>query len=54
MNNKQFNYQLIVDYNRTFGTKLCPESKYSIATLTAMKKKLNQLDKWRQSWNSNS
>lgn len=40
MNNEQFNYQLITDYNRTFGTKLCPEKNYPIATLIAMKKKL--------------
>lgn len=52
MNNKQSNYQLVMSYNRTFGTRLCPESKYPITTLTAMKKKLNQIDKWRKSWNS--
>lgn len=40
MNNEQFNYQLVVDYNRTFGTKLCPESKYLISTLITMRKKL--------------
>lgn len=42
MNNEQFNYQLVVDYNRTFGTKLCPESNYPIATLIAMRKKLTE------------
>lgn len=42
MNNEQFNYQLITDYNRTFGTKLCPESNYPIATLIAMRKKLTE------------
>lgn len=40
MNFKQFNHQLINDYNKTFGTKLCPEKNYPIATLIAMKKKL--------------
>lgn len=40
MNFKQFNHQLISDYNKTFGTKLCPEKNYPIATLIAMKKKL--------------
>lgn len=40
MNNEQFNHQLISDYNKTFGTKLCPEKNYPIATLIAMKKKL--------------
>lgn len=42
MNNKQSNYQLVIGYNRAFGTKLCPESKYSITTLIAMKKKLKE------------
>lgn len=40
MKNEQFNYQLITDYNKTFGTRLCPESKYLISTLIAMRKKL--------------
>lgn len=40
MNNEQFNYQLVADYNRTFGTKLCPEMKYKLSVLIAMKKKL--------------
>lgn len=40
MNFKQFNHQLVSDYNKTFGTKLCPEKNYPIATLIAMKKKL--------------
>lgn len=42
MNFKQFNYQLITDYNRTFGTKLCPEKKYPINTLSTMIKKLKE------------
>lgn len=37
---KQVNYRLVTDYNRTFGTKLDPEQKYSISTLVAMRKKL--------------
>lgn len=40
MNNEQFNYQLVVDYNRTFGTKLCPEKNYKLSVLIAMRKKL--------------
>lgn len=42
MNNKQSNYQLVMDYNRTFGTRLCPESKYPISTLSTMIKKLRE------------
>lgn len=42
MNNKQFNYQLVVDYNRTFGTKLCPEKNYKLSVLIAMWKKLKE------------
>lgn len=37
---EQFNYQLVTDYNRTFGTSLDPEQKYPISTLVAMRKKL--------------
>lgn len=40
MNFKQFNHQLVTDYNRTFGTKLCPEKNYKLSVLIAMKKKL--------------
>lgn len=40
MNNKQFNHQLVSAYNKTFGTKLCPEKNYPLATLLAMRKKL--------------
>lgn len=42
MNFKQFNYQLITDYNRTFGTKLCPEKNYKLSVLIAMIKKLKE------------
>lgn len=42
MNFKQFNHQLVSDYNRTFGTKLCPEKKYPISTLSTMIKKLRE------------
>lgn len=42
MNNEQFNYQLITDYNRTFGTRLCPEKNYPVTTLIAMRKKLKE------------
>ena len=42
MNNEQFNYQLITDYNRTFGTKLCPEKNYKLSILIAMRKKLKE------------
>lgn len=49
MNFKQFNHQLISDYNKTFGTKLCPEKNYPIATLIAMKKKLAERNIYRYS-----
>lgn len=39
---EQVNYRLVTDYNRTFGTKLDPEGRYSISTLIAMRKKLQQ------------
>ena len=39
---KQVNYRLVTDYNHTFGTKLNHEQKYSISTLVAMRKKLQQ------------
>lgn len=42
MNNEQFNYQLVVDYNRTFGTKLCPEKNYKLSVLITMRKKLKE------------
>lgn len=42
MNFKQFNHQVVSDYNKVFGTRLCPESKYPISTLSTMKKKLRE------------
>lgn len=42
MKNEQFNHQLVSDYNKVFGTRLCPESKYPISTLSTMIKKLRE------------
>lgn len=44
---EQVNYRLVTDYNRTFGTKLDPEQKYSISTLVAMRKKLIDRDVYK-------
>ncbi len=37
------NPELVRQYNRVFGTNLCPEQKYSNHTLYIMRKKLNSL-----------
>ena len=42
MKNEQFNHQLVSDYNKVFGTRLCPEMKYKISDLIAMRKKLEE------------
>lgn len=35
-----FDVQLVIDYNRTFGTRLDPEARYNKRTLASMRRKL--------------
>lgn len=45
-----FDIQLVVDYNRTFGTRLNPEARYSKFTLASMRRKLAERGVYGYSW----
>lgn len=45
-----FDVQLVIDYNRTFGTRLDPETRYNKFTLACMRRKLAERGVYGYSW----
>ena len=45
-----FDVQLVIDYNRAFGTRLDPEARYNKFTLASMRRKLAERGVYGYSW----